>query len=142
MALVGKVSLRMVRSHRPIRFAVAGAVNTVFGLAIYPILLRSSDTLHRHYLTGLAIAQATSLFFAFGVYKWAVFHTRANVVREFWIFSSFYLFNYALNWIVLPVLVDDAGAIPVVAQFCFSLVVMIGSYFWHSRLTFRPKGKA
>ena len=137
--LADKMSLLMARNSRPIRFAAAGAMNTAFGLAIYPILLRSSDTLHRHYLVALGIAQVTSLCFAFGMYKWRVFRTRANLIREFWTFASFYLFIYALNWIALPVLVEAAGVAPIIAQFFFSLVLMVGSYFWHSRITFRPK---
>ena len=141
MTLANKMSLLMARNSRPIRFIAAGAMNTAFGLAIYPILLRSSDTLHRHYLVALGIAQVTSLCFAFGIYKWAVFRTRANLFREIWTFASFYVFNYALNWIVLPVLVEVVRIPPMIAQFSFSLVVMVGSYFWHSRLTFRAGGE-
>lgn len=130
------------RHDRPLRFIVAGGINTIFGLAIYPILLQSSDTLHRHYLIGLAIAQAASLCFAFATYKWTVFRTRANLIREFGTFSSFYLVNYAVNWIVLPILVEGARISPIVAQFSFSLILMVGSYFWHSRLTFRTTRKS
>lgn len=141
MTLADKMSLLIARNHRPLRFAAAGAVNTFFGLAIYPLLLRSSDKLHRHYLVALGIAQVTSLCFAFGIYKWAVFRTRANLFREIWTFASFYLFNYALNWIALPVLVEMVRIPPMIAQFSFSLVVMVSSYFWHSRLTFRARGE-
>jgi len=138
----GRLTALASRNGRPLRFAAAGVVNTLFGLSIYPLLLSLSPTLHRHYLIGLAIAQATSLCFAFGTYKWAVFRTHANVFREFGKFCSFYVINYAANWLALPLLVEGAGVPPVVGQFGFSLVVMIGSYFWHSRLTFRPTGKS
>jgi putative flippase GtrA len=125
---------------RPLRFVIAGAANTVFGLAIYPLLLWSVPLLHTHYMIALGIAQAISLCFAFATYKLGVFRTRGNVAREFGTFSSFYLVNYAANWAALPLLVETAGLSPVIAQLGFTAILIVGSYFWHSRLTFRPTG--
>ncbi|WP_213979042.1 GtrA family protein [Sphingomonas sp. dw_22] len=121
---------------RPLRFAAAGAANTVFGLAIYPLLLWSAPLLHTHYLVALGIAQAVSLCFAFTTYKLGVFRTRGNIAREFGAFSSFYLFNYAANWAALPLLVELAAIPPVLAQLGFTAVLIVGSYFWHSRVSF------
>ncbi len=126
----------LLRNGRPLRFAMAGVINTIFGLAIYPALLWSSGALRGHYMIALGIAQVTSLLFAFAIYKLGVFRTRANVMREFGTFVPFYLINYAANWIALPLLVEWASIPPIVAQLSFSLILMIGSYFWHSRLTF------
>ena len=125
------------RARRPLRFLVAGAANTAFGLAIYPLLLWSSDSLHRHYLLALGIAQAVSLCFAFTTYKLGVFRTRGNILREFGTFASFYLFNYAANWAALPLLVELAGLPPVIAQLGFTVLLIIGSWFWHNHVTFR-----
>jgi putative flippase GtrA len=125
------------RSERPLRFAVAGAINTVFGLAIYPLLLWLFPLLRVHYLIALGIAQAISLLFAFCTYKFGVFHSRSNLIQEFGTFSSFYLVHFAANWLALPLLVEAAGISPVIAQLAFSLVLMVSSYFWHSRLTFK-----
>ena len=122
---------------RPLRYLVAAGFNTAFGLAIFPALLWSSDYLHDHYLIALAIAQALSLCFAYGTYKFGVFRTRGQYAREFAAFSSFYLINYAANWAALPALVELAGWNPIVAQLFFSLLVIIGSYVWHSRITFK-----
>lgn len=122
---------------RPLRFLIAGGINTLFGLALYPLLLWSVPALHRHYMIGLVIAQAVSLCFAFMTYKITVFQTRANAAREFGAFSSFYIVNYALNWLALPALVDGARIDPIPAQIGFSILFVVGSYFWHSRVTFR-----
>lgn len=124
-------------ARRPLRFLVAGAANTAFGLAIYPLLLWSSPILHRHYLIALGIAQAISLCFAFTTYKLGVFRTRGNILREFGTFSSFYLLNYAANWATLPLLVEVAGLPPVLAQLGFTAVLIVGSWFWHNHVTFR-----
>lgn len=130
-----------MRGERPLRFMLAGAANTAFGLAIYPLLLWSVPTFHTHYLIALGVAQAISLCFAFATYKIGVFRTRGNVAREFGTFSSFYLFNYAANWAALPLLVELGGIPPIVAQLGFTAVLIVGSWFWHSRVTFRSAGR-
>lgn len=126
-----------LQQERPLRFALAGAANTVFGLTIYPLLLWSVPALRTHYLLALGIAQAVSLCFAFSTYKLGVFRTRGNVAREFGAFSSFYLFNYAANWAALPLLVELGGISPVIAQLGFTALLICASWFWHSRVTFR-----
>jgi putative flippase GtrA len=130
------IALAMAQ-RRPLRFVVAGAANTAFGLAIYPLLLWSVPAFATHYLVALGIAQALSLCFAFATYKLGVFRTRGNLVREFGAFSSFYLFNYAANWAALPLLVELAAIPPVIAQLAFSAVLIATSWLWHSRVTFR-----
>lgn len=130
----------MAPADRPLRFLLAGAANTAFGLAIYPLLLWSVPVFHRHYLIALGIAQAVSLCFAFATYKLGVFRTRGNVAREFGAFSSFYLFNYAANWAALPLLVELGGVPPLVAQLAFTAALILGSWFWHNRITFRSAG--
>ncbi len=122
---------------RPLRFLVVGGINTALGLTFYPLLLWTFPYFRAHYLIALGIAQAVCLCFAFVTHKFAVFRTRGNVLREFASFSSFYLFNYAANWAALPLLVELGGVAPVIAQFGFTAVLVIGSYFWHSRVTFR-----
>ena len=129
-------------ARRPLRFLVAGAANTAFGLGIYPLLLWSSDALHRHYLLALGIAQAVSLCFAFATYKLGVFRTRGNFAREFGSFSSFYLFNFAANWAALPLLVELAGLPPVLAQLGFTAILIVSSWFWHNHVTFRQTGES
>lgn len=127
---------------RPFRFLVAGGINTLFGLAIYPLLVLSVPWLGRHYMVALLIAQAVSLVFAFTTYKVGVFRTRGNIVREFGAFSTYYLFNYAANWAALPLLVEAARLPPVTAQLGFNFILIVGSWFWHRRITFRERGRA
>jgi putative flippase GtrA len=106
-------------------------------LAIFPALLWSSNWLEDHYMVALLIAQATSTLFAFAAYRIGVFRAKGRMARQFGLFSSFYLFNYVLNWAALPLLVEVVGIDPVIAQLGFAGIVMVGSYFWHSRVTFR-----
>ena len=131
-----------MKGERPLRFALAGAANTAFGLSFYPALLWAVPLLRTHYLVALGIAQVVCLCFAYATYKLGVFRTRGNFLREFSTFSSFYLFNYAANWAALPMLVEWGRIPPAIAQLGFNAVVIVGSYFWHSRVTFRTAGDA
>lgn len=129
--------VRDASSRRPFRYLVAAGFNTAFGLAIYPLLLWGFPWLRVHYMIGLFIAQALSLAFAYSSYKLAVFKTRGGYARELPAFLSFYGVNYAANWLALPALVEFAHIPPIIAQLMFSAVIMITSYFWHSKVTFR-----
>lgn len=132
---------RFFESGKPFRFVLAGGLNTVFGLSIYPIILLSLPYFKEHYLIALLIAQALSLCFAFVTYKFTVFRTKHGALREFGRFVPFYLISYAINFAVLPILVGVVGLDPVVAQVGFSLIMMVGSYFWHNNITFTSSGK-
>lgn len=133
---------RAALGSRPVRFVLAGALNTAFGLAIYPALLWAFPLLRTHYLGALGIAQVVSVLFAYSTYKLAVFRTRAGVLREAGLFGTFYVVASALNWLALPFLVEVLHFAPIFAQLGFSLALMLSSYFWHSRVTFRPARNA
>jgi putative flippase GtrA len=130
---------RLAAGDRPLRFLMAGGLNTGFGLAIFPLLLWSSHWLRLHYMVALLIAQGASVLFAFTAYRLALFGVKGDMARQFGLFSSFYLFNYLLNWAALPLLVEVGGVPPIIAQLGFAIVMMVGSYFWHSRVTFRQR---
>ena len=122
---------------RPIRFLAAGALNTALGLTFYPLLLWSMPLLRTHYLVALGIAQVVCLLFAFATYKLGVFRTRGDMGREFALFSSFYLSNYAANWAALPALVEFGGIPPIIAQTGFTILLVGGSWLWNSQVTFK-----
>lgn len=127
-------------AHRDkLRFLVAGGINTLVGNAIFPLIIWLSPWLHQRYMIALLIAQATSLVFAYGNYKLTVFQTRGNVVREFARFSAFYLPMFALNYLMLPFLVEVAKIDRIIAQLGFGAVVVVASYFWNRRFTFRKR---
>ncbi len=131
--------MRHGRRDVPARFLAAGAINTAIGLSMYPLLLLSFPVLQRHYLLALAIAQALCLCVAFSTYKFGVFRTRGNVASEFGSFSAFYLVNYAANWMALPFFVEVMRVPPIFAQLGFTIALIVGSWFWHTRVTFRQR---
>lgn len=131
---------RLTSGGRPLRFVLAGGVNTLLGLALYPALLLAYPLLRQHYVMALMIAQAVCLAFAFITYKLFVFRTQGMILRELTGFAPYYLVNYGVNIAVLPLIVNHGHIDPIIAQLIFSVVLMIGSYFWHKYISFRSRG--
>lgn len=135
MTVVARLRDRLTRHERPVRFLVAGAVNTCVGVALFPLLAWSSDWLHRHYMLTLLLSQLACIALAFVTYRVALRGDRTSA-RQMGVFGSFYLVQYCANLAALPLLVEVAGLNPVAAQLAFIVALVIGSYLWHSRLTF------
>ena len=122
-----------------LRFLAAGALNTTFGLAIFPILMWRLGDVPRGYLIALVISHPTSIVFAYLTNKYLAFRTRGSFVSEFMKFSSFYLLNFAANLAVLPICVEVLHLPAIPCQLGFAGIVILTSYFWHSRITFRRR---
>lgn len=128
-----------LRYRQAMTYLVVGGLNTIFGLATFPLLLLLFPSLEQRYMLALLIAQTISILFAYIMYKRTVFQTQGDWRRELWTFSSFYLIVFAVNWLTLPLLVEVADIPPMIAQTGFSLLTVVTSYLWHSRLTFRVR---
>lgn len=124
------------RHQTKVRFLLAGALNTIIGLAAYPGLYFLAAPLNLHYLTVLAVSQVVCIAFAFLTNKFLVFRTSGNYLRESGKFLTFHLAYFLVNLAALPALVELAGMKPVWAQTLFAVLVIVTSYFWHSRITF------
>ena len=130
---------RLFRLHETkVRFLLAGALNTVFGLAAYPTLFFLLAPLKLHYMAVLGISQVICVAFSYLTNKFLVFRTVGNYLRESGKFVLFHLSYFLLNLIALPLLVEMFGMSPVWGQTLFAVAVIITSYFWHSNITFAP----
>lgn len=119
-----------------IRFLLAGALNTAVGLGVFPALYFLSAPLHLHYLIIFTISQVICITFAFLSSKFLVFRTEGNFLSESGKFLVFHMGLFLVNLAVLPALVEFAGMNPVWAQTLFAVLIIVTSYFWHSRITF------
>ncbi len=124
------------RHQTKVRFLLAGGLNTVIGLAVYPALYFLAAPLKFHYLTILVISQVVCVTFAFLTSKFLVFRTSGNYLRESGKFLTFHLSYFLVNLAALPALVEFMGMNPVWGQTLFAVLVIVTSYFWHSRITF------
>ena len=119
-----------------VRFLLAGALNTVFGLAAYPAFYFLLAPLKLHYMLVLGITQIICIVFSYLTNKFLVFRTVANYLREGAKFALFHLSYFLVNLIALPLLVEIVGMSPVWGQTLFAIAVIVTSYFWHSNITF------
>ena len=118
------------------RFLIIGFVNTVFGLIFFPCLYLLTAPLGLHYIAILIISHTVCVTFSFLTTKFLVFRTLNNAFNEFLKFFIFHLLILSINLTALPALVEFVGLKPILAQFIFSIFIIISSYFWHSYVTF------
>ena len=135
------ISRSLIRVHeKKIRFLIAGGVNTLVGLSVYPALFVFLNPFGFGYMKVLLVSQVISITFSFITNKFFVFRTKGEVTKEYIKFFMFYGFYLTLNLIFLPIFVDVLYLTPIVAQTIFSMAVIVTSYFWHNLVTFkRPK---
>lgn len=130
---------RKMWSDKKIRFLIVGGINTLWGIAAYPVLYLILNPLGVNYLVTLVLAYAVSITFSFTTQKYLVFKTRGNHLRELSKFLGLQGVILALNLIALPALVVATSWNPALIQIGLSIVVAILSYFFHDLVTFRAK---
>jgi len=124
-----------------IRFLFVGGLNTLFGLALYPLLYFFLQNYKIHYLIIFIYTQVISISFSYITNKFLVFRTQKNYFAEFLKFSAFYMIFFIINLIFLPTVVELFHINPVIGQTIFSFLIIISSYFWHSQITFSSNKK-
>jgi putative flippase GtrA len=126
--------LRVVRDQR-VAFLAVGAVNTVFGYLCFAGLLLLLG--QSRYLVALVCAYVIAVLFAFVLYRFLVFRVRGHVLADLWRFSTVYLTSLAVNFVLLPLLVEFAHLRVLVAQALIVFVTSIMSWLGHKHYSFR-----
>ena len=128
-----------LRAHETkVRFLAAGMLNTAFGLGIFPLLILALRPWRLHYLVVLALCQVIGVIFSYTTNRLFVFRSGGPIGPEFARFCVPYVGYFLVNLMVLPLLVEVARIPPIIAQTGYTLIVVVTSYVWHSRITFRP----
>ena len=126
--------LRVVRDQR-VAFLAVGATNTLFGYLLFAALLLLLG--HRLYLVALVCAYVLSVLIAFVLYRHLVFRVRGHVLADLWRFVTVYLAAFAVNLVVLPLLVELAHLPVLVAQAMIVLITSTMSWLGHKHYSFR-----
>ena len=129
---------RIVRDQR-IAFLIVGAVNTGVGFLWFVIF---DVTVGRiaGYMVTLVCAHIASVLCAFVLYRRFVFKVRGNVLLDLARFEVVYLVSLGINAILLPILVEFAGLVPIAAQALIVFVTTLVSFVGHRNFSFRRKG--
>jgi putative flippase GtrA len=126
--------LRVVRDRR-VAFLVVGVINTMVGYLIFAGFLWLVG--QRRYLAALACAHVVSVLIAFVLYRFVVFRVRGRVLADLWRFETVYLSALAVNFVLLPLLVEIALLPVLLAQALIVLVTSLMSWMGHKHYSFR-----
>lgn len=119
--------------HRPIRYTLVGVWNSVFGFAIYSLVLLLVPTLPPTYV--LIITSPMSILHAYLTQRRFVWHSHASWIPEVPPFVSVYLVSLGINAVLLTAAVSFIPPIP--AQALSLAITAAITYFVHRAWTFR-----
>ncbi len=123
---------------RMMRFIAVGLVNTAFAFAVFGALeLLWGDALP--YLIVLALSHVVAVLEAFAVQRIWVFRVHGRILPDLLRFWSVYLGAFAVNLVVLPLLVEVLQVPVIPAQAGFLAVSAVVTYALHQRFSFRRK---
>ncbi len=124
-----------------IRYLLVGGYNTVFGYALFVLLLMLfKDRIH--YLAALVVSHVISVTNAYLAYKFLVFKTRGKWLHEFGKFNAVYLAVLAINLVALPAMVELLSIRPAMGQAWFVVVTVVVSYLGHKHFSFKTSKQA
>ena len=140
---------RKIMSLQTFRYAACGGLNTFLGFVVYFIsfkyILKEENLdlnfyAFKSHVAALFISFLFSFPFGFFLMKYVVFSDsdmkgRIQLFRYFMI----YLFNLALNYILLKVLVEILHVYPVPAQILTTVAIVLFSYVAQRHFTFKIK---
>ncbi len=119
------------------KYLIVGAWNTFFGVSCFLVLnLFLKQTVH--YIGILTVSYIISITNNFLSYKFFVFKSKGNYLREYLKFYVVYASTFLIN-IVLMAAFKEVFKMSTQVSFLvtFALVTMV-SYLGHKRYTFRP----
>jgi putative flippase GtrA len=126
--------LRVVRDQR-VAFLIVGAINTVVGYLFFAGFLALLG--QQRYLAALACAHVFGVLFAFVLYRYVIFRVRGHLLADLWRFETVYLSALAVNFVLLPALVEIAHLRVLLAQALIVFVTSVMSWVGHKNYSFR-----
>jgi putative flippase GtrA len=140
--------LRRPRSFFPVgqtvRYLVVGAWNTFFGFALFAAFTcLLTGLIPNAYLLSSLLANFLAVSVAFLGYKWFVFHTQGNYLREYLRCWTVYGTATLASLVALPVLVmglswllGSHGYIPYLAGGLLTALNVLASFLGHKHFSF------
>lgn len=109
------------------------------GLFAYPMLYYAVSGLKIGYIEVLVISQIFCTTFSYATNKFLVFKTVGNYMAEYIKFISFHGVYFLMNIVGLWILVEKFNLSPAWTQFGLAGLIIITSYIWHSKITFKHR---
>lgn len=138
---------RKIMNLQTFRYAVCGGVNMLLGVLLYLVSYKyilQEKTFHfgfyalKAHVAALFFSFVFNVFFGFLLMKFVVFSDSDIPVRkQFFRYFTVCLFNLALNYILLKILVEVFHIYPVLAQVFTVVVVVVTSYIAQRNFSFK-----
>jgi putative flippase GtrA len=125
-----------VYARQSLRFLAVGAWNTGFGYVAFAALYYFFSP-YVHYMVLQAASVVINVTNAFLCYKFIVFRTRGNYVREYLRFYAVYAVPIGLGFVMLPFAIEVLGMNAYVASAVIICLLAVFSYFGHKHFSFR-----
>lgn len=136
--------LRVIKDRR-VAFLFVGGLNTVIGtlwFLLFDSLLGTKWNGYGHY-PALVITYVFSILCAFVLYRKIVFRVHGNVWRDLGRFSTVYISAFAVNLVMLWVMVHVFHWPAFLSQCLITFITTIFSWVGHNRYSFRrPEAEA
>ena len=146
---------RRLTSHIPrrqlIRYVLVGAWNTVVSYLVYATLTAvfTRITSFYPYIFAAVLANIVNITVSFLGYKWFVFKTKGNYVREWLRAMAVYTTSITITTLALPLLVGllrhttpFSRASPYIAGAIISAVSVMMNFFGHKHFSFKSSSPA
>ena len=123
------------RHEEKIKFIIIGGWNTLIGYSTFIVLYYF---LHErlHYLIVLLFSYFISITNAYVCYKFFVFKTKGNYLKEYLRFYIVYGASFLVNIALMPILVEWIGLQPIAAQGIILFFTVIIGYLGHKHYSF------
>lgn len=123
------------RHEEKVRYLIVGGWNTAFGYLLFVVLYGLLGSIV-HYTVILTVGYVISLTNAYICYKFLVFRTKGNYLKEYLRFYLVYGVAYLINLALLPVFVEVLKVSPIIAQAVIVFFTVIISYVGHRNFSF------
>jgi putative flippase GtrA len=137
---------RKLLTRQFLRYLLVGLWNTAFGYACFALFTKLLDNVvPQSYLAGGLLSNMVSITVAFLGYKWFVFKTKGNYLREWIRCVGVYSGSIVLWLLLLPIMVltiqhkfGYQQEAPYIAGALLTGITVILSFFGHKHVSFRP----
>jgi putative flippase GtrA len=121
---------------QPLRYLVVGGWNTLFGYVSFASLYYIFSPVI-HYLLIMVMSTVINITNAYLFYKFLVFRTRGDYLREYLRFYAVYAVPIASSFILFPLAIEVMGMNPYLAQAGIVGLTIVVSYLGHKHISFR-----
>ncbi len=115
-----------------IRFLIVGSWNTGFSLLVFIVILK----LIGHYQITLVFSHIIGVFNSFLTFKFLVFRSRGNFLKEYIKVNIVYIIYFILNFVMLTFAVEVLKLGEVFSQVVISGIMTVFSYMMNKYFTF------